>query len=109
MNGSAADRRRGRRYQVELNGELRSSERTVSVRIIELSASGALLVLAEPPSDGSVVDLWIQDFRAIRMQVVHSSGNYCGLTLVNPAMDRNDLLDWLRQDTPEASAKQPPI
>jgi hypothetical protein len=96
--GMAAERRKERRYQVELRGELRVDGNAIPVQIADLSASGALLIMQDPPPAGDLVDLWIEDFRTITLEVVHASGSYCGLALANPAKDRDDLLEWLRQD-----------
>jgi hypothetical protein len=90
------ERRKERRYEVALQGELQFDGNTVPVEIADLSASGALLMLPSPPPVGSVVDLLIPDFGAIAMEVVHAGETFCGLALANPAEDRDQLFDWLR-------------
>src|SRR3954465_13884978 len=106
MSGSGAERRRERRYQVELHGELRFDGDAVPVRIVDLSASGALITLQDPPTAGGLVDLWIEDFGVIQMEIVHSGGTYCGLALANPVADRDELLEWLRQEADEHEPKR---
>jgi hypothetical protein len=106
MTGSSgAERRKERRYQVEMHGELRFDGKAVPVQIADLSASGALLMMQDPPPAGSVVDLWIDDFGVVEVEVVHSGKTFCGLALANPAADRDDLLEWLRQETGEGASE----
>ena len=100
-SASGAERRKERRYQVEKHGELRFDGKAVPVQIADLSASGALLMIQDPPPAGSVVELWIDDFGVVDVEVVHSGKTFCGLALANPAADRDDLLEWLRQETGE--------
>ena len=106
MNRPGAERRRERRYQVELHGELRFDGKSVPVQIVDLSASGALVMATDPPAADELVDLWIEDFGLIQMDVMHASGSYCGLALANPAADRDELLEWLRQDADGAGLKR---
>ena len=46
--GFPQERRRERRYEVELHGELRFDGNAVPVTVTDLSASGALVNLPEP-------------------------------------------------------------
>ena len=94
----AAESRKERRYAVELIGEFRFEGKSVPARIAELSPSGALLMIAAPPPAGVVAELWIEDFGALAVQVVHTGDTYCGLALAKPAEQRDKLIEWLRHD-----------
>ena len=97
---SGHERRKERRYDVALQGELTFDGKTVPVEISDLSASGALLILANPPPVGSVVDLLIPEFGIISLEVMHAGESFCGMALANPAEQRDKLLDWLRGEVP---------
>lgn len=96
--GFTQERRRERRYEVELHGELRFDGAAVPVIITDLSASGALVNLLDPPTVGRQIELWIEDYGTIAVEVVHVSDSCCGLALANPAAERSRLLEWLRQE-----------
>jgi PilZ domain len=92
------DRRRDRRYQVELGGELRFDDQTVPVRIADLSVSGALLYMADPPPAGTNGELLVEDFGPIRSEIVHCGDGCCGVRWIDFAAHRDRLLDWLREE-----------
>ena len=104
------ERRKERRYDVALRGELRFGGKAVPVEIADLSASGALLMLANPPPVGSVVDLMIPGYGVVAVEIVHAGETFCGLALANAAEDRDRLLDWLRGEftEPERAAAARP-
>ncbi len=93
-----ADRRRERRYEVELHGELRYDGAAFAVQIADISGSGALVFMEDPPEAGSEAELWIEDFGVIPIEIMHAGEHFCGIAIVNPAKHRDRLLDWLRQE-----------
>jgi hypothetical protein len=103
----AADRRKRRRPAVELRGEIRLGRKAWPVLIGDLPGSGALVFTDSPPPVDSAVELWIEDFGAIPVEVVHSSRRLCGLVLSNPAAHRADLMFWLRQKLKTKASDQP--
>jgi hypothetical protein len=101
------DRRKKRRPVVELRGEIRMGRKAWPVLIGDLPGSGALVFTNSAPPVGSAVELWIEDFGAIPVEVVHSSRRLCGLVLSNPAAHRADLMFWLRQKLRTKASEQP--
>ena len=104
--GFGAERRTERRYEVELHGELRFDGKAVPVKIADLSPSGALLMISNPPQSGRIVQLWIEDFGVVDVEVMHSGDTFCGLALANPAKQRDQLIEWLRQEVGEKPGSQ---
>ena len=99
-----AERRREKRYEVELAGELRFDGVVIPVRVADLSASGALIMVSDPPPAGSVVELWIPDFGSLDVEIMHAGDNFAGVALIDPAKHRERLMIWLREDATPASA-----
>jgi hypothetical protein len=102
--GNPADRRRERRYEVELHGELRVDGACYEVQIADMSGSGALVFMEDPPEAGSTAELWIEDFGIVPVEIMHAGEHFCGIAISNPAKYRDRLLTWLRQ---EAAARGP--
>ena len=106
-DGNAAgssERRRERRYEVELHGELRIDGACYSVQIADISGSGALVFLEDPPEAGSIAELWIEDFGVIPIEIMHAGEHFCGVAITSPAKYRDQLLHWLREEAAESSA-----
>lgn len=94
-----SEQRREKRYKVNLWGEIRFDDGVLPVRIGDLSASGALLYLDAPPPRGIMVNLFIQDFGEIEVEIMHAGEGFCGVAMRNPAAHRVRLMEFLRQDT----------
>jgi hypothetical protein len=99
-----AERRREKRYEVQLKGELGVDGEIVPVAIADLSASGAMLVIADPPEQGTVADLWISGFGDVEIKVMFCGDGVAGVMFTHPAQHRDRLLKWLTQDLAEAKA-----
>ena len=82
---SAPERRRERRYEVELHGELRYEGAAFAVQIADISGSGALVFLENPPPAGTEAEMWIEDFGSLPVEIMHSGEHFCGIALSNPA------------------------
>ena len=98
QGANPADRRKDRRYQVELHGELRYDGAAFAVQIADVSASGALVFMEDPPPAGSEAELWIEDFGMLPIEIMHAGEHFCGVAISNPARHRDRLLEWLRQE-----------
>src|SRR5258706_15066393 len=98
QGANSSDRRKERRYEVELHGELRYEGAAVAVQIADISASGALVFMEDPPPAGSKAELWIEDFGVLPIQIMHSGEYFCGVAITNPVRHRDRLLNWLRQE-----------
>jgi len=96
--GNPSDRRKERRYEVELHGELRADGSCYAVQIADISGSGALVFMEYPPQAGSTAELWIEDFGSLPIEVMHAGEHFCGVSITNGAKYRDRLLDWLRQE-----------
>ncbi|HEY4264788.1 MAG TPA: PilZ domain-containing protein [Micropepsaceae bacterium] len=103
----SADRRQKRRPAVELRGEIRMGRKSWPVLIGEIPGSGALVFTDSPPPVGNAVELWIEGFGAVPVEVVHSSRRLCGLVLCDPAAYRAELLLWLRRMLKTKTSAQP--
>ncbi len=104
-----ADRRLEQRYGVTLEAELAHAGRVVCVEVGDVSGSGALVVMENPPPPGARVVLSFEDFGAIDMIVMHAGKHYCGLCRLDPS-PADGLVDWAHRQpvtppaTPDASA-----
>jgi hypothetical protein len=106
---SPSDRRRERRYEVALQGELRYEGDSFAVQIADVSGSGALVFIENPPDAGNEAELWIADYGIVPIEIVHAGEDFCGVAIVNPAQHRDRLLKWLREevatDSPSAERR----
>ena len=96
--GNPADRRKERRYEVELHGELRIDGACYAVQIADMSGSGALVFMEDPPEAGTAAELWIEDFGIVPVEIMQAGEHFCGIAISNPAKYRDRLLNWLRQE-----------
>lgn len=90
-----AERRREKRHEIQLKGELGWNGKIVQVTIGDLSGSGAMIVVANPPEEGTLADLWIADFGDVEIKVMFSGDGVCGVMFTRPAEHRDRLLKWL--------------
>lgn len=102
---SGAERRRERRYQVDLSGVARCTsegrEVVIPVAVSDLSASGALIEAksrGESFSLGAVITLVVDAFGAIEARVAHVGHGFYGLSFLHPHRHRDRLAAWLRED-----------
>ena len=87
-----------RRYEVELHGELRCEGACFAVQIADVSGSGALVFMEDPPEAGSEAELWIEDFGVVPIEIMHAGEHFAGVAIMHPAQHRDRLLNWLRQE-----------
>jgi hypothetical protein len=99
-----AERRREKRYEVQLRGELGVDGDVIPVAICDLSGSGAMLTMPDPPDQGTVADLWIAGFGDVEIKVMFCGDGACGVMFTHPAEHRDRLLKWLTQDLLEGKA-----
>jgi hypothetical protein len=104
---SGAERRREKRYEVQLDGQLGVEGNVISVRIGDISASGALLLMAEPPLEGTIGDLWIAGFGDLEIEVAYCGNGMCGVMFAHPALCRDRLLKWLTEDVAPKTGTSP--
>ena len=98
--GTGAERRRDKRYQVDLTGTLRSGGTTSAVIVSDLSASGALVSIPRDPAESaaSEVVLVVDAFGPIEARIVHVGDGFYGLRFLQPPLLRDRLARWLQQD-----------
>jgi hypothetical protein len=106
-NIRGAERRREKRYEVKLAGQLGVDGKVVDVTIGDLSASGALLLMSNPPEVGEVADLWIVGFGDLEIQVMFSGETMCGVVFTHPAACRDRLLHWLKEEVDKPERRTP--
>jgi hypothetical protein len=94
---SGAERRRDKRYEVLLHGELGVDGDVVPVTIGDMSGTGALINMENPPEEGTIGDLWISGFGDLEIKVMFSGDGICGVMFTHPAQHRDRLLKWLMQ------------
>jgi hypothetical protein len=99
--GHGAERRRDKRYQVDLPGRLQRAGADCTVLVSDLSATGAL-VAAEGIeafcASGDGITLVLEEFGPIEAQVVHAGTGFCGLRFLDPHLHRDRLSAWLRAE-----------
>lgn len=88
------EQRQEDRHIVDIPGELRNANTTIPVDIVQLSNSGALVLIDIPPPIGEDVTLWIEDFGTIAVKVIHSDQFSCGLAVTGGAESLVELLAW---------------
>jgi hypothetical protein len=103
---SGAERRREERYEVNLKGDLGVDGEVVPVTIGDLSGSGALLVISNPPEEGTIADLWIAGFGDLEIKVMFSGDGVAGVMFTHPAEHRDRLLKWLMHQMADGQIKQ---
>lgn len=94
---TAPEMRREWRYPVYVGGELRFDGKTHQAEVVQLSNSGALVHLECPPPVGANGELWIEDFGAIEVKVIHASNRLCGLALLRGATRLDEFLKWAQE------------
>ena len=99
VNG--AERRREKRYKVQLRGELGVDGEIIPVSIGDLSGSGALIMMPRPPDQGTVGDLLIAGFGDVEIKVMFSGDGMCGVMFTHPTEHRDRLLKWLTGEMAE--------
>ena len=97
VSGTAPEMRREWRYPVYVGGELRFEGKTHQAEVVQLSSSGALVHLECPPAVGTNAELWIEDFGALQVRVIHSSKRLCGLALLRGATGLDEFLKWAQE------------
>src|SRR5688572_12162062 len=75
--------RREHRFEARLEAELRTATRTLPVRLLDLSRSGALAESRLPPVAGSAVTV-VGDRLEVAARVVWVRGSRFGLAFVTP-------------------------
>lgn len=98
---TGAERRREKRYEVQLRGDMGVDGKILPVSIGDLSGSGALIMMAEPPEQGSIADLWIAGFGDVEIKIMFCGDGMCGVMFTHPAEHRDRLLKWLAGELAE--------
>jgi hypothetical protein len=101
---SGAERRREQRFEVKLAGDLGVDGEIIPVTIGDLSGSGALLVIDNPPEEGTIADLWISGFGDLEIKIMFSGDGVAGVMFTHPAEHRDRLLKWLMQQMADGKA-----
>lgn len=98
---SSADRRREKRYQVELPGTAQAGATVCPVMVSDLSASGALISVDTAHEQfrvGVQVTLTLEEFGLIEARIAHVGNGFYGLSFLKPHLHRDRLSEWLRQE-----------
>lgn len=95
-----SERRRERRFQVELPGQVMLGATSHAAIVSDLSASGALVSVTAPPDWGSatLIVLVVDEFGAIDAEIVHVGDGFWGLRFVSPHLHRDKLARWLQEE-----------
>jgi hypothetical protein len=103
---SGAERRREQRFEVNLKGDLGVDGEIIPITIGDLSGSGALLVIKNPPEEGILADLWIDGFGDLEIKVMFSGDGVAGVMFTHPAEHRDRLLKWLTRQMADGQAME---
>ena len=93
-----AERRREKRYEVELNGLIQTENEEIKVLLSDMSASGALAVVAPdapPLKAGASIQLVVEEFETIRSRIAHVGSGFYGISFDNAHLHRQRLKAWL--------------
>ena len=98
--GVGADRRRAKRFQVDLPGTVTVDGRAYPATISDVSSGGARIMLRTPIAMVRSADiiLSIQGFGAIPARIVRAENRFWGVSFLNPQQHRFRLIGWLQQD-----------
>jgi hypothetical protein len=99
---SGAERRRDKRYEVDLPGFVELDSTRHAVVISDLSAGGALITSNVRFQPGAMIALTIEEFGVLDAKIVHSGTGFAGLQFMNAHLHRDRLAAWLRTE-----ARQP--
>ncbi|MBV9735374.1 MAG: PilZ domain-containing protein [Acidisphaera sp.] len=97
---SGAERRREKRYEVDLPGAVELGGVAHPVMVSDLSPSGAL-ISAEAGDGfpaGAKLTLLVQQFGPIAARVAHVGHGFYGLQFIDPHLHRDRLVEWLRKE-----------
>jgi hypothetical protein len=92
------ERRKEVRHTVHLIGRMRHGNKTFPLEVGDLSSSGALILMKDPPPAGTPAELWIEDYGPIAIQIMHGGAYFCGISFNEPAQHRLRLQHWLVED-----------
>ena len=94
---TGAERRREKRYEVDLPGTMQANGVAWSVTVSDLSASGALVSVPAGVAwvAGPDVVLVVEEFGPIEARIVHVGDGFHGLRFVHPHLHRDRLSRWL--------------
>ena len=101
VQGAGAERRRDKRYQVDLPGQVQHAGEARAVLVSDLSATGALVAsdgIELFCGSGDGITLGLEEFGPIEAQVVHAGAGFCGLRFLDPHLHRDRLSSWLRME-----------
>ncbi len=93
-----SERRREKRYEVELSGQIVGNSGAITVLLSDISASGALAVVSDDAcalAAGETVDLVIDGFDTIRSRIAHVGHGFYGISFDNAHLHRQRLKAWL--------------
>ena len=98
-----AERRRDKRYEVDLPGRVSGPALDGiehKVMVSDLSGAGALVECqsGEPLAVGTIVTLHLDDFGPIEARVVHAGAGFYGVAFLHPHLHRERLTNWLREE-----------
>src|SRR5471030_3257551 len=83
QTATGANRRRERRYQVDLPATAHFAEAVHPVVLADLSLEGALITSGAAFPCGAVISLSIDEFGIIEAKVVHAGKEFCGVQFLN--------------------------
>ncbi len=107
-DASGSERRRERRYQLDLPATARSGvgrKAAHAVMVSDLSASGALISVQEPGrrfEAGERITLSLDGFGAVEAQVAHVGSAFYGLHFLHAHPHQDRLATWLQEDVAAA-------
>ena len=102
-----ADKRRERRYEVDLPARVTTAAGAlIQVQISDVSASGALII-GDPLGDaGALIKLEILGFGTIETRIVHCGKGFSGVEFTDPGRIRDPLSAWLAEEVSDFGSPQ---
>ena len=67
------------------------------VRIGDITGSGAMVIVSNPPEEGEKIELQIEGFGNLKATVAYSGDGVCGVMFMNAIQHRDRLLQWIKQ------------
>lgn len=99
--GTGAERRREKRYQIDLPGHLEADELQCPVVLSDMSPSGALVTaegIEASVAAGETVTLAVDGFGRIEARIAHVGVGFFGVQFVGAHLLRDRLRAWLGEE-----------
>ena len=91
------ERRERRRLDLALEAIMVLGGTPQRVTIRDITGAGAMLVLPNPPEEGTKIELCVEGFGDLPAEVTYSGDTFCGVLFSGAQEHRDKLSQWIVQ------------